>query len=368
MNARTILAVFGLASVLALAIISTKMRWQVADSPPPGTYPSSNSSGWISADQLLELSFAVSKVENLPTGDYDCYSESDDDGETPTFKSQKERVAYERAKKKEDEAAARYVQECEVTREKEKAAYGHARGNLNKTWLPVLTKAVQLGDPVAEVILRLCGTASAINRTGIASDCSELEADRQKARNRLESINFRPALFNYAQMSHSEGRQRLCKGDYDSRTRCTIEEDIDRYKRILAVMSTGYLSVAESWNTCQTRSKIEEIDRLAEECQRLLYLTQSIAMLAPRSYSPQFSLTQFYHSPIDRLPPGTRVDWSPFRDPDFSNKLELSTKKHIAEIEANINRDLEREPRWSFFLGERPSDFVERAMNADAVR
>jgi len=329
------------------------------------------SPGWGDVIQLKQLSQDIEKVTALPTGGGDCGSqfEGDDGEEPPTFRTKKERIAYERSKQQEEQERARGEKECEITQAKQSTVYEAALNNLNHTWIPVLKRAVDLGDPVAEVILRLCDTAPILDRTGIASSCAEKEEDRKFARTRLEAINFRPALYGYNLISQADAPRNCNINDSGSNefARCVTQSGIDRYKQMLEIIRTGYLGVVEDFNTCQVKGMNEELDRLAEECQRLLFLTEVTAYRSSRSYAPNLTLTHKEEYPRIYLAwnPNhvTRLNWSEFRDPDFQSKFDLEVKKNLAEINANIESDLKKEPRWGIFLMNRIVDRTEEQKN-----
>jgi hypothetical protein len=263
------------------------------------TSNSVQSQGWGDVIQLKQLSQDIEKVTALPTGGADCGIEGDED-EPPSFRTKKERIAYERSKQQEEQERARSEKECEDTQTKQSMVYEAALNNLNHTWIPVLKHAVDLGDPVAEVILRLCDTAPILDRTGIASSCSEKEVDRKFAQARLEAINFRPAaLSGFTQNPQGDDLRPCGSGDSVSNEHesCVIQAMIERHKRILEVMRTGYLGVVEnfSFSDCPKKGSYEGLDRLAElteECERLHLITEITLNASPRSYVPQLSLTR----------------------------------------------------------------------------
>lgn len=63
----------------------------------------------------------------------------------------------------------------------------------NKAWRPVIMRAMQRGDPIAEVILRDCDATPVLDRRGIAATCDP-EPERAEAIARLRAIGFMPAL------------------------------------------------------------------------------------------------------------------------------------------------------------------------------
>lgn len=262
------------------------------------------------------------------------------------------------------------------------------RAAFNARWLPVLKGAMQLGDPVAEVVLRLCETTPLLDRTGIAADCSENADDKAFARQRLETIGFEPALHKYtptAQADDWQARQATCgQGNPATHSECGYRADIARYERILSVMRSGYLSVAESWNTCQMGGETPDLDKLAEECQRLMNLMMAVSAGVDRFYTAgpidgaleglsHLSLqrpilrgavgTPRKEWPFDKRGIVTRNDWRTFSDADFQQRFYAELDKTIQQIEAKLANDLRKEPRWAVFLIERLAGRLYDAMD-----
>lgn len=311
--------------------------------------------GWIN---VYRLKLDIGKVIALPTGDYDCdMGEGGDDPEddSTSFRSQKERIAFELARKQAAKKIDLQIKKCEAARKRESDAYKRARNAFNETWLPVLQNAVTHGDPIAEVILRSCETTSVLNRDGIASDCSESESDRKQAQLRLESIDFKPALHKYIKTADADAALHCNSRDMS----CHTEFEIERHKRILDVMRTGYVGVAEDYNTCQLHSENEELDRREEECQRLGWLMRVVNSRITRGYV----LSLEYQGKIgDRILnpiPGHiarlyRIGFQDveFRDPDFQYKFWKDVGVFLSEINENIENDLRRDSRWGVFLSD----------------
>jgi hypothetical protein len=318
------------------------------DSRAAKSRTANDSRGWI---DVLQLQQAVAKVLDLPTGDYDCSGGEGDEEETQ-FRSKKERISYERRRKLAELKARRYVAKCEAQRKRESKAFARALEALNKKWVPLLERAVEQNDLVAEVVLRSCGTAPLLNRTGLAADCSERREEREFARTRLEAIRFEPALYKYA--NTSDAISNCSSNDFIAEQRCVVEAQIARYKRILKVMRSGYFGVAESGNRCPMKSRSEDVDRLVEECQRLFYLMRAAVTMSFRAYAPELSLA----CPTE-FPGGTdsinfrnltRIDWAPFTDREFQTKFDRDAEQIVSEIKSNIEGDLRRDPRWGIFL------------------
>lgn len=82
---------------------------------------------------------------------------------------------------------------CLADMEGRYAEYMSASAEFNHDWLPLLIRAIQKGDPVAEVIMRQCQTTPILDRTQIESVCDPLQVRRDIAAKRLQEIGFSPA-------------------------------------------------------------------------------------------------------------------------------------------------------------------------------
>jgi len=319
----------------------------------------------------------VIALSNMPLGQSEC-SQGLGDDEEAIPKTKKARLAYERKRRLEETLAHKEMMRCERQNTKQREKFEHQSAAFNKRWLPVLNRAMRLGDPVAEVVLRLCETTPLLDRKNIAADCSEAATDKDFARQRLEKIGFLPALHNYTATNHADDfRQRSdgCgQGDAAKSIECGMRADIARYKRILAVMRTGYMAVAESWNTCQISGATPELDKLAEECQRLMNLMTAASAGTNRFYAAgpierggehldRLTLARpilqgepgvpKYGWEYDRRGLVTRNDRRTFSDPSFQQNFYTELDKTVQEIGTNISNDLSKEPRWAIFLIER---------------
>jgi len=326
---------------------------------------------WMLRKEVIALS-------NTPVGQDECSrGEGDDEDYLATLKTRKARLAYQRKQRKENALARKAEVRCEVDNSRQRNRFEQLHAAFNARWLPALKSATKLGDPVAEVVLRLCETTPLLDRSEIAADCSENADDKAFARQQLEIIGFKPALHQYTPTSHAEDwhqRHAICGKSDDASVECGYRADIARYERILSVMRTGYLAVAESWNTCQIGGKTPELDKLAEECQRLMNLMMAISAGTNRFYAvgpikqgveglKQLSLQRpilrgdagapSKEWPFDSRGIVTRNDWREFSDPDFQRKFYVELDKTVQEIETNIVGDLLKEPRWAVFLVER---------------
>ena len=140
--------------------------------------------GWVNVFQLKQLRQDIGEV-SVPAPVYDCPAEFDNEP-PPTSMTKKERLEYERSKRQEYDLE---LKKCDDFQKNVDSAHELTITDFNHTWIPVLKHAVDLGDPVAEVILRKCDIAPILDRTSIASNCSEKEEDRKFAQTRLEAIN-----------------------------------------------------------------------------------------------------------------------------------------------------------------------------------
>ena len=356
---------------------------------PNKAEPLVDESGFINVWALRK---AVSKAAAVPTGDYDCNGyEGDGEEETPRLTSRKAQLAYARKRKEEKRQAGHQLAQCEKERDKAVKSYVNARTLLNQTWLPVLVSATKAGDPVAEVVLRLCETAPMLDRSGIASDCSDNPHDKVIARQRLESIDFKPALHRYTVTSDGafshESAMSCATLPKEKQTACRYQGNNERYQRILALMKIGFVSVAESWNTCQDKGETAELDRIVEECQRLRNMMMAVSSEVPRFYTagPLENQVDFSHGLTLARPaytglPGTpkyawpynsrgvveRNDRSKFSDPEFQTKFYAELSRTIQTTESNIDADLRKDQRWAVFLIERITGRLYDAANTGA--
>jgi len=346
---------------------------------PPGPAPISkvDARGFI---DVWALRKDVIALANMPMGQNECSrGEGDDEEEVlASLKTRKARLAYERQRRKDAALARKAEARCEQDNLRKSQRFEQLRAAFNASWLPVLKGATQLGDPVAEVVLRLCETTALLDRSQIAADCSAKADDQAYARQRLETIDFKAALHKYTPTAHADAwhqRQAVCgKGGAIASTECGYRAEIARYERILSVMRTGYLAVAESWNTCQMGGETPELDKLVEECQRLMNLMIAVSAGSNRFYAvgpidggdqglSQLSLERpilrgkagvpWKDWPYDSRGIVSRNDWRKFSDPHFQRKFYDELDRTVQEIEANIAADLRKEPRWAVFLVER---------------
>lgn len=331
---------------------------------------------------------AVIALPSMPTGDNNCGYVGDGEEEGhPEFKSRRARLAYERRISKQQQQEQRSIAKCERAREKVASAYASALTSFNQTWKPALIRATELGDPVAEVVLRLCETIPILDRTGIAADCSHSPSDKAIARQQLQAIGFKPALHNYTVTDYSaskaESRQLCASAAHEKQGECVMRADVQRHTRILEVLRTGYAGVVESRDWCEDKHLDSNLDKVAEECQRLHNLGLVVAATIPKFYTsgpveqgggleyvlslarPILSGAPGKPENADRYQSGIvkRSDGSDFSDPNFQAKFYSDIDKITQSIESNIDADLRKDPRWAVFLIERLTGRLFDAMN-----
>lgn len=314
----------------------------------PSRYLDSDKRSWVNVVRLRD---AVKRTSAMPSGDYGCNEEGDGE-EEPTFHSLKERAAYKKKKEQESNEMNRQLVKCEADRARQEKVFNLYKDAFNKKWIPILEKAMQAGDPVAEVVLRLCDTAPILDRNGIASDCSDNAKDREFAKARLELINFRPALHKYANTKFGDKGFECNAADPIAKERCNSMAEIARYKRILDVMRSGYLDAAEPLITCRMNFANEELDRLEDECLRQFYVTRVVAQRAEYGYAGNLALVHGNEFPggESSFSFDARLDWPSIKDKNFRGKLESDAEKILAEVHSSIQRDLRKDSRWGVFL------------------
>ncbi len=220
------------------------------------------------------------------------------------------------------------------------AAHARARRALNAAWLPALKQAMAKGDPVAEVILRTCNTSSMLDRAGIETDCSEDPAERQLARQRLESIGFVPALGAYTR-EELRGLARTPAAAL--------------YERMIDAMEKGDLGAASvvGANPCplQNVSKSHDDPRFSR-CDHLYRVSRAIGHEAKWFFTP---------APLEkwRDEKGVSPPTSNVVDADAFGK-ELN--RRLRAVDASVAAYLRKEPRWAVFLMERDGETVRFAV------
>lgn len=306
----------------------------------------------------------------MPTGDVECREWEGD--EEPVFKT----AAQRRTWRQNVARLQREHQRCTREQERLAAIYQQARDVLNQRWRPALQRAMERGDGVAEVILRLCETAPPLDRSGIAADCSESAADQATARQRLEAIGFQPALLRAgaARPQPADARSRCGHGDAPATRECRHLADIARYDRILNTMAAGLMGEAQGHIQCQMRDPDPRLDDQVEHCHRSAWLMMAMGAEARRFYTVNNLRMSFEHAgelslmrqaragasgetydeerfASRKLP--TRNDFTPFSDPQFGSRFWAELRERLAAADARIEADLRREPRWAAFLIER---------------
>lgn len=316
---------------------------------------------------------ALLKLDAMPKGDAGCNSTgkdiADEDIESMT---EKQRLVYERRLQRQHRRREISLRRCEIKRAATAKAYARALASLNKKWMPVLVNATKQGDPMAEVILRVCETAPMLDRHGIASDCSVSAEEQVLARTRLEAIGFKPALHNYLltrrRDAMNEQSQSCGFGNTVIDRECQYRFANDRYARILSVMETGFLGAEES-RLCQgNKDENPELDKLLKQCLYTEQLIRALAVLAPRFYtSPPdhqnytaLSLLRSMHQqpfepshetwPYDKLGAIQHDDHAGLSNADFQDTFYGKVYRKIVGINANMDADLRKDPRWAIFV------------------
>ena len=328
--------------------------------------------------QVWALRLDSIQAGSLPLGQGECeYGEGEDVAEQLSLlKGKKARQAYLRRVKREQAQDDKNHLICEREQARLRANYLAMRKRFNQVWLPALKQAMSKGDPVAEVILRLCETSSVLDRTGIASDCSPDAADKQIARQRLQAIGFQPALHAYLVDDGNPAMHTPCdQADAGARSLCIYRRQADDVANRIKFMRHGFLAVEKGYNVCQVDADQPDALAIIEDCQRQQNMIAALAGRARRFYTvgqldahvPDTLFSLSLARPILQALPGTpartlpfdargkvtRGDFKEFSDPQFQEKFYRELEALIEETDANITADLQREPRWAVFLIER---------------
>ena len=272
--------------------------------------------------------------------------------------------------------------QCERKRIAKEKSYQDALLKLNETWLPLLMQATDNGDPVAEVILRMCETTPLLNRDDVAADCTKNEPERSYAQKRLEAIGFEPALYHY-KFPRLVGYPydlygKICeeKRGADGGNLCRNKFTNVRYEQMFAIMQTGVLSVLERLDCEYDVAGTEEGKQAFATCLYYSDLMRAVTFLASKFY-----VAPPDHGGYDTLSLMRAVTRQPFEpwlqgfadyqtfaplkpfislikqsekpDPVYEGKLYGEAYRILKRINANIQADLEKEPRWAAFLLER---------------
>lgn len=262
----------------------------------------------------------------------------------------------------------------------------------NARWLPALLRGMVKGDLVAETILRLCETMPSLQRQGIAADCSPSAEDSAFALQRLRDIGFQPAIHATAQARGALRADRLSgcpTGDTEAARRCEYLARTDRLRAILDSMRSGNLSTAVGWNICPVRDPDPALDLILQECFQLNLMKFAVAAQATRFYAtgpvvqpvsgadaltlvrPPMAGQPATH-PYAGLSEGgrkiTRNDFSEFSDPLATQRFYQDLQAFLDGMQARIEADLRRDPRWAVFLIERVNGGLVDARIATGLR
>lgn len=174
--------------------------------PPPVVAAKTDSRGYIDVWQLRHDVAMVEPLEaNMGEAD-DCYQEGENerDEEDEGLQSPEQKEARQAAAKAQREKAAEEARACVARIQEAVAIYEFEKKALNDAWLPALTAAMKIGDPVAEVILRQCSTTSVLDRSGVESTCDRTPERKRVAVARLKEIGFAPAFELAQEPTHLE--------------------------------------------------------------------------------------------------------------------------------------------------------------------
>jgi len=146
--------------------------------------PLADNRGFINVWQLRDDVMKVEAVAALDDTE-PCFPEGEPDESPPSRKERIRRI-------KEEKNCVKKVQQAS-------AKYQAMRESFNAKWQGVLREAIRVGDPVAEVIWRQCNTTPVIERSALASTCSDDPVRRKEAAWRLRQIGFEAALDEQAE-------------------------------------------------------------------------------------------------------------------------------------------------------------------------
>jgi hypothetical protein len=338
MGKTTNYSLYGLCLSIILAVIGYSGVLHAADTGDHRFDAKLDQRGFIDVWQLRR---DVAPVEALRAYDdtYYCSPEGDPDEELSA---------------EQIETSLKAEEECEARVKREYAAYKAVWDAFNRAWLPAFKVAIQRGDPVAEVILRHCATTDALDRTDIESDCDGDPQRRAVAEERLNQIGFIPAMNLHADAQRS--RLPYLSPGYEFMVRSQLAT--------LKKFSGGALGVdSEQWSAIYPSGDVPR-DKLEEFRERLrLILAMSRDATRAFTWSPlehlgDWATVEFGALRLNRQPqtPGY-LTWGPgkyYGGNTFPTLPSPYTPLHqvslLAEMESNIDRYLEQEPRWAVFL------------------
>lgn len=298
----------------------------------------------------------------------------EDEGALPPKLKPEERAAaihkLEAQRLRDLEAHERQKKECHAKLWGPYDAYMAAFKALNDAWLPVLLKAAQKGDAVAEVMLRQCSVSPVLDHSRLESTCDAAPERRRTAIARLKEIGFAPAL--EPQAPHVDGA-------------LTPEDRLALQKTVLDAIRHGNLGyvppeaaacLADEPEYTRNSALIREALRGArqafivgpaaqsgatgttENIAAPLLLNQAIILPGEMSWGPATISTvgrQAYLPTLLEQVERVAAGRAPAPKPcgpgaGLDQKLPEEVAHLLDEEDANIARYLKRDARWGVFL------------------
>lgn len=279
--------------------------------------------------------------------------------------------------------------QCEKKHIAKEKSYQDALSMLNATWLPVLKQATDQGDPVAEVMLRMCETTPLLNRVDVATDCSNNEPARSYAKKRLETIGFEPALYHY-KFPRLAGypydlNGKVCeeKRGADGGNLCRNKLTNARYEQMFAVMQTGVLNVLERLDCEYDIAGTDAGKQAFATCLYYSDLMRAVTILAPKffvappdhggydtlslmrtqarqAFEPWLQGAADYSRFEPLKPRVSPIKWAEKPDAEYEAKFYGQAHQILTKMSANIQQNLDQEPRWAVFILERGNTVAAR--------
>ncbi|UCV17515.1 hypothetical protein [Ferribacterium limneticum] len=239
---------------------------------------------------------------------------------------------------------------------------------LNQAWGPVLLAAVRKGDSVAEVILRQCETTIVLDRSAIESTCDVNPERRRVAIRRLDSIGFLPATDNSEQVARDQSNPNA-KPNQKEISQLAILQKVRGgalgYDRSIA---RGPGSQPSEPHPIENMRRSVLLEAVQQDVQRAFTFSNPATYLGElrlvRKPSTPGQLTEgprFHdgsngvYSGFDYWRKGIiRESIGGYRDVTVGGLGDARFIKEraalLADIDANIDRYLQQDPRWRVFL------------------
>lgn len=370
-----------------------RMQEQTPDSQTPPQQPKAvvDERGWI---DIWALQRDVVEVERLPRENSDWCSTEVEGGEDDVLQDEIADVQAPQSEEERKAEAARMAEQVRMDEEARKAeevcyadvakmesAYEQAFKAFNAEWLEPLKLAVAKGDPVAEVVLRVCSTTDAIDRRGIDTDCSSDQSAAQRAWQRLEGIGFAPALtrlthedlhrMTFTRQLPPPMRQWRGQGPYSD------EPYIAMLERQLDTLQNGDLSAGENtggYHCGQERGRLARGTEGYERCNHLYHMAMAMkgkarwffmaGDLYDTEYRGSLGLKQLRLYRKTANPPQPFRTHSEDKYPagvsgfgiDDTASFEAELRKRLRILDATVASYLRQDPRWAVFLMHREGD------------